>query len=109
MDLRLELLAVERLALFRQRVGLVIGNHLQTVLDMAEKAISRAQIVPRVFPDPAALDQRIERRQCLSSTQLGMTPSGDELLGLDEELDLADAATAELDVVTFDGDLLMTL
>src|SRR6266540_6354935 len=33
-----------------------------------------------------------------------MPPAGDELLGLHEELDLADAAAAELDVVTLDRD-----
>ena len=37
-----------------------------------------------------------------------MTSAGNELLGLDEELDLADAAAAELDVVTFDRDLVVT-
>ena len=31
--------------------------------------------------------------------QLGMTAAGDELLRLDEELDVADAAAPELDVV----------
>ena len=36
-----------------------------------------------------------------------MAAAGDELLGLDEELDLADAAAAELDVVAFDRDLAM--
>ena len=34
-----------------------------------------------------------------------MPPAGDELLGLREELDLANAAAPELDVVAFDGDL----
>ena len=36
-----------------------------------------------------------------------MAAAGDELLGLHEELDLADAAAAELDVVAFDRDLAM--
>ena len=34
-----------------------------------------------------------------------MAAAGDELLGLHEELDLADAAAAELDVVAFDRDV----
>ena len=37
----------------------------------------------------------------------GFAAAGDQLLGLDEELDLADAAAAELDVVAGDGDLLV--
>ena len=36
-----------------------------------------------------------------------MAAAGDELLGLHEELDLADAAAAELDVVALDRDLAM--
>ena len=39
--------------------------------------------------------------------QLRIAAAGDQLLGLDEELDLADAAAAELDVVAGDGDLLV--
>ena len=38
-----------------------------------------------------------------------MPAAGDQLLGLHEELDLADAAAAELDVVALDGDLAMAL
>ena len=41
------------------------------------------------------------------AAQLGMPAAGDELLGLDEELDLADAAAAELDIVAVDRDLLV--
>ena len=37
-----------------------------------------------------------------------MAAAGDELLGLHEELDLADAAAAELDVVALDRDLAVT-
>ncbi len=37
-----------------------------------------------------------------------MPATGDELLGLHEELDLADAAAAELDVVALDRDVGMT-
>ena len=36
-----------------------------------------------------------------------MAAAGDQLLGLHEELDLADAAAAELDVVAFDRDLVV--
>src|SRR5438128_8360559 len=36
-----------------------------------------------------------------------MPAAGDELLGLHEKLDLADAAAAELDVVAFDRDVLV--
>ena len=36
--------------------------------------------------------------------ELGVAAAGDELLGLGEELDIADAAAAELDVVPLDRD-----
>src|SRR4051794_13387425 len=38
-----------------------------------------------------------------------MAASGDQLLGLNEELDLANATAPELDVVTLDRDLVMAL
>ena len=43
----------------------------------------------------------------LAAAQLRMAAAGDELLGLHEELDLADAAAAELDVVALDRDVLV--
>ena len=46
--------------------------------------------------------QRVQRR---THPQLRMAAAGNQLLGLREELDLADAAAAELDVVAFDRDL----
>ena len=54
--------------------------------------------------NPAAGMQRIEGRQGRLRAQVGMPPAGNELLGLDEELDLADAAATELDVVACDRD-----
>ena len=38
----------------------------------------------------------------------GCAPAQNQLLGLGEEFDLADAAAAQLDVVARDGDLAMT-
>ena len=49
----------------------------------------------------------VEHRQRLAAAQLRMAAAGDQLLGLHEELDLADAAAPELDVVTLDRDLAM--
>ena len=50
-----------------------------------------------------------EHRHGLAAAQLRKAAAGDQLLGLDEELDLADAAAAELDVVALDRDLAMAL
>src|SRR5205807_8993885 len=43
----------------------------------------------------------------LAAAQLRMPPAGDQLLGLHEELDLANAAAPELDVVALDRDRAM--
>src|SRR5437588_4528688 len=83
----------------RHRMGLLVRNHLQAVLDLSQEPVGGAEIGVRLGIDPTAAMQRIERGQRRSRAQLGMTSSCDELLCLDEELDLADAAAAKLDVV----------
>ena len=57
--------------------------------------------------DPAVGRQLVERGERIAVAQLRIAPAGDQLLGLREKLDLADAAAAELDVVAFDRDLAM--
>src|SRR6202171_6257421 len=57
--------------------------------------------------NPATLGQLLERRQRRLDAKLGMPSAGDELLGLDEELDLADAPAAELDVMALDRDFIV--
>ena len=96
---------VERFAVGRQRMGLLVGDHLQPVLDAAQEIVGRRQIVARGGVDPAAVGERGERRERVAAAQFGVAAAGDELLGLDEELDLANAAAAELDVVALDRDV----
>ena len=69
----------------------------------------RDKRVARLRCDPSPFRQLAEHRHGRAAAQLRKTPAGDQLLGLDEELDLADAATTELDVVPLHGDLAMTL
>src|ERR1700694_5224192 len=97
--------ALERNRVGRQRMGLLVRDHLQPMLDAAEEIISRFKIAPRVISDPAALGESGERRQGAAAAQLRVAAAGDELLGLNEEFDLADAAAAELDVVAGDRNL----
>src|SRR5580704_4020565 len=78
------------------------------MLDFAQEQVGAFEIVVRRGVDPAAFRQRPQRHQRLAAAQLRVTAAGDELLGLDEEFDLADAAAAELDVVALDRDLAMT-
>src|SRR5690348_3232386 len=87
----------ETLPIAGQRVDLLVGDHLQPVFHRAQEAISRGEIVARLAVDPAALRQHRQHVERLSTAQLGMASAGDELLGLDEELDLANATAPELD------------
>ena len=57
---------------------------------------------------PAAT-KRVDRLAGGRRAQLRLASAPDQLLGLGEELDLADAAAAQLDIVTGDGDLAMAL
>ena len=97
----------ERPGVGGERVRLFIGQHLQAMLDAAQEFVSRRQRVARRGVDPAAGGERGKRGDGLAAPQCGVSPAGDELLGLHEKLDLADAAAAELDVVAFDGNFAM--
>ncbi len=48
--------------------------------------------------------QRLQHVERAPAAQFRLASAGDQLLGLDEELDLANAAAAELDVVAGDRD-----
>ena len=90
----------------RQRVGLLVRHHLQAMLDAAQKIVSRRRVrrasAASIQP-PAASARSVATRA--AAAQRGVAAAGDELLGLHEELDLADAAAAELDIVALDRDL----
>ena len=88
-------------------MGLLVGHHLQAVLDPAQKIVRRRQFVARRRVDPAVGGERGERGDSAAAAQIVMPATGDELLGLGEKFDLADAAAAELDIVAFDRDLAM--
>ncbi len=91
--------------ILRQRVGLLVGDHLQAMFDAPQKLIGRRQFVERLEGDPVAGRQHMQRLQRRPHPQFRMPPAGDQLLRLGEKLDLANAAPADLDVVTFDRDL----
>src|SRR5262249_47601364 len=77
---------------------------LQTVFHHTEETISRAELVAHALANPDALGEGVERLQRCSDAQLRVSPTRDELLRLDEELDLANAAASELDVVPLNRD-----
>src|SRR5262245_45990438 len=85
-------------------VGLLVFHPLQPVLDAAEEEIGGTQFTRGIRRDPASLGEAIERLDGPPRPKLGVTAAGDELLGLGEELDVADAPAPELDVVALDRD-----
>ena len=74
-------------------------------LDPAQELIGDTELVAGLLGDPVAGGEHIERLQGRTNPQLRMAAAGDQLLGLGEEFDLADAAAPDLDVVALDGDL----
>src|SRR5690606_27586222 len=95
--------------ILRQHMGLLVGDHLDCMLDTPQKPVLSGECIARVLRDPAIACELSEHGNSLSPPQLGKTPASYELLGLHEELDLADAAAPELDVVAFHGDFAMPL
>ncbi len=82
---------------------LAVGDHLQPMLDAAEEAIGGGQFARRVARHVAGAHQQPQRAQRGRDAQVGIAAAPDELQGLRQELDLADAAFAELDVVAGDA------
>src|SRR5215475_11210101 len=75
------------------------------MLDMAQVAVGRGQVVGRRAAGTAERDQLLDRGDGPAQAQIRTAAAPDQLLGLGEELDLADAAAADLDVVAADRDL----
>ena len=95
---------LHRLGIFGQRVGLLVCHHLQAVFDPPQEFVGGGKFVARLNRDPVTRSQPIERLQRRPHPQFGMPAAGNQLLGLREEFDLADAAAPDLDVVTLDRD-----
>ena len=88
---------------------LLIAHHLQPVLDPPQEVIGLGQDVGVGARDEAAFGEPAERLDCAARPKLRTPAAHDELLGLGEELDVADAAAAELDVVPLHRDGAMPL
>jgi hypothetical protein len=93
------------LIVFRQDMALLVGHHLDGVFDLAQEPVLRRQRITRIGIDPSARGKHGEHVDRAASAQFGKSPAGDELLGLNEELDLADAPPPELDVVATHSDV----
>ena len=75
-------------------------DHLQAMLDAAQEAIGLDQLLRCARRHMAGGGEGAQRLAGSAQAQRGIAAAEDELLGLGEELDLADAAAAQLHVVT---------
>ncbi len=94
---------VKLLHAFRQCVGLPVGDHLQSVLDAAQKAIGGGEVIRRVRREAPRADQQRQRAERRPLPQRRIAAAPHQLENLYQELDLADAAFAELHVVPGDA------
>ena len=90
--------AVERLP-GGQRVGLAVVDHLHAVLDRPQQRVAVDQRLRLVGADPARLRQSRERIAGRRRADAPIAPAVDQLVNLREELRLADAATAALQII----------
>src|SRR5690242_4670094 len=88
---------------------LFVGHHLQTMLDGAQEIVSGSKLVARLRVDPAVGCERRKRDDGAPVAQFGVPSTGNQLLSLNKEFNLANAAAAKLYVVTFDRDLTVKL
>jgi hypothetical protein len=84
----------------RQRVRLLVIDHLETMFERAKKTIGLLQFFRRPGCDPFLCGELIQHETGLLATQIVVAATRDQLLGLHEEFDFANAAPSELDVVT---------
>ena len=83
-------------------MGLLVAQHLQPVLDGAQEPVGFGQLARCRFGNPAGPRQRRQRLGRRPDAQRLVAATGDQLLGLREELDLANTTAPELDVVAGD-------
>src|SRR5262249_59580107 len=92
-------------ALRWQCMRLLVRDHLQAMLDRAQKPIGGVEFGAGGLVDPSTLDQRAQRRERLGPAHFRVAAAGDAVLGLGEKLSLPAAAPAALDVVSCDRNL----
>ncbi len=82
----------------RERMGLLIGNHLQPVLERAKPVIAFAQHLRVLFADQPGGGQSIEAGPRAAQPQRGIASAVDQLMGLGEEFDLPNPPAPLLEV-----------
>jgi hypothetical protein len=91
--------ALARGRILGQPVDLPVREHLQPVLDPAQRVVVVVQRLGQRGVEVSGRDRGVERGVERGGPQRGLAAATRQLRELDDELDLADAARAELDVV----------
>src|SRR4051794_22748962 len=100
--------ALQHLLVDWQALRLLVRHHLEAMLDRAQEPVRVGQLVSRRLGDPILLVESDQHGESALAPKRRTPPAEHELLRLHEELDLADAAASELDVVPSDCDLVMS-
>ncbi len=82
-----------------EHLRLAVGDGLQGMLQVAQEAVALLQLVDHRGRQVALPGQGVEHLEQRSLLQAEVAPAVDQLEGLGDELHLADAAGAELDVL----------
>src|SRR5262245_38467617 len=82
----------------RKQVRLRVFDHLNAMLDRPQQPVGLAKLASHGFGKPSGRTQRLDRLERWRNPHGRIAPAMDHLLDLDEEFDLADAATAPLEV-----------
>src|SRR4029077_9318853 len=85
-------------------MGLPLVDHLQPVLEAAQKTIVVDELLSSRGIDPAGGREQLESLAGRPDPQRLQPPAPDQLLGLGEELDLADPPAARFYVVPLHRD-----
>ena len=83
----------------RELLSLSVVDHLQAVLDAPQQEVRVAQGGRLARHDVVLAIERLQHREQAGTAQAAVAATVGELMHVDEELDLADAAAAELHVV----------
>ena len=101
--------AQQPLVVLGQELCLLVIQHLDTVFDAPQENVGGMQFVPGILLDPGRLQQAFQHVERAAATQVRIAATSDELLGLDEELDLADPSPAQFHIVPGDRNLAVAL
>src|SRR5680860_251559 len=86
-------------------MALFVGNHLDSVLNIAQIPIALRQLVSCFGSNPAIRGKGVQPSNRANLPEICISATSDQLLRLDKKFNLPDPAATKLYVVAFDSDL----